>query len=530
MQRRTIGVALVFAAAAILLVVKAGSVPLFDPDEARFARTSVEMLRSQDLVVPHFEGQPRLVKPPLMHWIQSSFFGAFGVSERVARLHSILATLGSLWLLAAVASRRFGAEAAVWALAVMGTMPLVVAMGRIGTLDALLAVHILAAWALDLAAPADPPSPYRAPALGAILGLAFLIKGPVGVVLPLLMILTGRTLAGRDVLPSLMAAFQALLAGCLVVAPWALAFVRRVEWDTALGTLRQEALERFYASPVHNNPPWFYVPVLILGLMPWIGPLVVGLVRIVPRRRDPGARTALYAAAGLLSGFVFFSLAKSRLPSYVLPLAPPAALVVIWQLGQELEDPRRRRAGSAMLAVTLGLFAVVLVIAGFRLDQAAYARGAWVGAVIYGVGFVCAALGAWKARPRWVYGCAAATSFAFLLSVALTVLPGLGQTKSAKELIAAVPELREGRLVIVVDMKLPSLTFYLDSIPESVDMPNLADRISVAPRGLLVFDRDDIPATPASVLERLIPVGEQGKYLVFELSPTRLVAPPPIPG
>ena len=61
------------AAGALLLSLGAGSLPLLDPDESRFARTSVEMVRSGDLVVPHFEGQPRLVKPPLLHWIQSTF-------------------------------------------------------------------------------------------------------------------------------------------------------------------------------------------------------------------------------------------------------------------------------------------------------------------------------------------------------------------------------------------------------------------------------------------------------------------------
>ena len=61
---------LALAAAALLLLINTGGVPLFDPDEARFARTSVEMIRTGDIVVPRFEGQPRIVKPPLMHWLK----------------------------------------------------------------------------------------------------------------------------------------------------------------------------------------------------------------------------------------------------------------------------------------------------------------------------------------------------------------------------------------------------------------------------------------------------------------------------
>ena len=70
MERKLVPLGLVIAA--LLLAYGAPSLPLWDPDEARFARTSVEMVRSGDIVVPHFEGQPRIVKPPMVHWVQSS--------------------------------------------------------------------------------------------------------------------------------------------------------------------------------------------------------------------------------------------------------------------------------------------------------------------------------------------------------------------------------------------------------------------------------------------------------------------------
>jgi 4-amino-4-deoxy-L-arabinose transferase-like glycosyltransferase len=256
--------------------------------------------------------------------------------------------------------------------------------------------------------------------------------------------------------------------------------------------------------------------------MPWMGPLLVGLVRVVIHRTDPGARTALYASAGLVSGVVFFSLAKSRVPSYVLPLAPAAALIVIWQLGQELEDRERRGAGSLALIVTMGLFAATLGAAGLRLDEPEFVRLAWIGSGIYATGLLAAGAGLFRKNPRLVYGSAAVTSFTFLLLLMAALLPKLGQTHSTAALVDAVPALRGGRSVFVVDMKVPSLTYYLDAIPESIDMANLEDRVSVAPQGFLVFDEDDFPNAPASVKQRLIPIGNQGKYQVFELSPNNL--------
>ena len=120
------------------------------PDEARFARTSLEMQRSGDPVVPTFEGRPRLVKPLLLHWIQSALFSVLGTAEWVARLPSILATLGTLALTGVVARRRFGEPGAFWAMTCLITMPLFIVIGRLGTADALLMLHVWAIVAYDL--------------------------------------------------------------------------------------------------------------------------------------------------------------------------------------------------------------------------------------------------------------------------------------------------------------------------------------------------------------------------------------------
>ena len=122
------------------------------------------------------------------------------VTELGARLPAALATLGTMFLLAWVTRRRFGDEGAIWASAIFITLPLVAVLGRVGTTDALLSVHIFAALAIDMAEYGETGK-NRGGVMGALLGLAFLAKGPVGVILPILMILAGRTVAGRNVVP-----------------------------------------------------------------------------------------------------------------------------------------------------------------------------------------------------------------------------------------------------------------------------------------------------------------------------------------
>lgn len=210
-EKGKIGLLAVIAAALLVLFLGLGAYPLLDPDEARFAQTSVEMMRSGDYVVPTFEGEPRLVKPPLLHWVQASMFRIAGPNEMLARLPSAAATFVSLLLVAWIGWRRFGVEGSAWSAAVFLTFPLVVMVGRIGTLDALLSVHVLAVLALDFVQP-EGGGLQRSAVVGGLLGLAFLVKGPVGPALPLVVMLAGRTASGREVLPSFKTLVTATLA------------------------------------------------------------------------------------------------------------------------------------------------------------------------------------------------------------------------------------------------------------------------------------------------------------------------------
>ncbi len=501
--------------ALLALSIGAESVPLLDPDEARFARVSVEMMRRGDLVVPHFEDRPRLVKPPLLHWLQSALFSGLGVSNVVARLHTILATLGTIALVGWIARRRFGMEGAAWAAACLATTPLVVAAGRLGTLDALLTLHVVAVVALDLAAPLGPGRS-RNLVVGALLGLAFLTKGPVGVILPLLILMAGRTASRREILPSVSTLLQGTASFCVVVLPWGLALVRRVGSAEVEQIVRGEALERFFAGTTHVEPSWFYAALLPLAFFPWIAPLLLALVRLPARRHDPQARTALYAAAGFVVGLVFFTLSKGKLPTYILPLAPLAAIVVAWQIGDELRAPRAGVSGSKMLAGTLALFAVTFFVGTTRLDGVPR-QVAWISAAIYTAGALVALLALWQRRPRLVYGTAAVTSAAFLIVVVSVLFPDLSRTRTSAYLIREVPALADRtRPLIMVEMKVPSLTFYLDRIPVEIGIDGLDARLDRDDDPVLVFDEVDIADVPETSMRRLRVIARQGKYVAYE--------------
>lgn len=505
----------VLFATALLLAIGAASLPLFDPDEARFARTSLEMQRSGDLVVPTFEGEPRLVKPPLLHWLQATLFSLFGTREWVVRLPSIAATLVTLLITGWVARRRFGEQGALWSTICLATMPLLIVIGRQGTLDALLMLHVWAVVAYDIdPAPEDgtkPAWPY-----GLLLGLAFLIKGPVGVVLPLLMMLAGRTAAGLPVAPGLRGLAIALGSWTLVVLPWGLAFVARVGGTTA-ATLKEEVWLRFFEGTAHVEPFWYYLPVLSVACLPWIAPLGFALFRVFRLARDPASRTARYLAAACVAGLVLFSISRGKIPNYILPLLPPMAMLLSWELARELERPRKRIRAASLLAATMGAFAIGFGVWGVGQPAGTLRVVAGVAAVSYGVATLAALPALLLRRPLRVWILAAAAQAVFLFAAIGWVAPEVSKTRTTAWLIDAVPDLSQGRPVAMVDMKLPSLTWYLDRIPEEIDLGELDRRLGRDEGHLYVFDTRDWDRVPSEIRDRLRPVGRQGKYRVFEL-------------
>ena len=521
LSRRLMPAVLVMTA--LMLSVGAASLPLFDPDEARFARTSLEMQRSGDLVVPTFEGQPRLVKPPLLHWLQAALFSILGTAEWVVRLPSIAATLATLLITGWVARRRFGEQGALWATLCLATMPLLIVIGRQGTLDALLMLHVWAVVAYDLDSTTEdhtrPVWPY-----GLLLGLAFLIKGPVGVVLPLLMMLAGRTAAGRTVAPSLRGVAIGISSGALVVLPWGLAFVGRVGGNS-LVTLKEEVWLRFFQGTAHVEPAWYYLTVLPLACAPWIVPLVFALVRVLRLVRDPASPTARYLAAALVAGVVLFSLSRGKLPNYILPLLPPMAMLLSWELARELERPARRIRSASLLAATLGVFAIGLGVWALGQPGGAFRTAAWVGAAAYGLALLASLPALLRRRPLRVWTLAAAAQAIMLFAVVGWVAPEISQKRTTAWLVEAVPDLGQGRPLAMVDTKLPSLTWYADRIPEEIDLVDLENAIGRDRGHLYVVDTRDWQRVPESIEQKFRSVGSQGKYQVFELRSVERDAP-----
>ena len=352
---------------AAIILWNLGYAPLWNPDEGRYAAAAYEMAHPfdgarPDWLVPHLNTVPRLNKPPLVYWGIAGAYGLFGVGAGSARAVSALAALIVLGLLYLWGARVWNARAGwaaglAWASAVF-----VAAMGRIANTDMLLCSAIALAlfgvfWAIE--SEAGGGRRLEAGALAGVgLAAALLSKGPIGVALPVLIALVYLSLTRSWKRAPWGAMGLALLVGIGLGAPWFLAvearqpgFLRTFIFAENLG--RFSGQEGFHKK----TSPFYYLPVVVLGFMPWTGFLLPMLAGWREGTTLAG-RARIFAALWALIIVGFFSVSQTKLISYALPAFPALALLVGGTLGRwESVAIGWRRAA---LGATLGFVAVLL--------------------------------------------------------------------------------------------------------------------------------------------------------------------------
>lgn len=343
-----------------------GSIGLVDYDEAAYAEVARGMWTSGDWLVPRLCGEVFFEKPPLLYWVQALGFAVFGVGEVGARIGTALAAAAVPLVLYGFARRPLGARAALFAAVALATSFEFVALARIAFTDMLLLLWFtVCIGALHRAFEAGPRGTGWFALACLASALAILTKGAIGVLFPGAVALVHLLLLGR--------LRSALRPGWIALAV-PLVFGVGFSWYLLLGLtqpggfgfMRDLFLEHHvgrFSAPMqgHAGSPLFYVPVLLVGMLPWSPFIPLALARADLGAGDERAR--FLRPFALLSGlvFVFFSVAATKLPNYIAPALPGAALLV----GALIDDARARdRAFTASLAAALSAaFVLALVLA-----------------------------------------------------------------------------------------------------------------------------------------------------------------------
>lgn len=360
-----------------------GHVGLYDVDEAIFAEATREMVETGDYVTPTYNYEVRWDKPPLIYWLMSVPLRVFGPTSFGARFTS--AAAGALLALLLMAFGRWAFDPLAGRVAgvAVATSLHGFFLGHMSLTDMTLALLMAAGW-LALFCATELLSWRWFAAAGLALGLATLVKGPVAVVLPggtwlLYLVLsrqTWRTIKAVRV-------WLGLALYLAVVLPWCGAIFLAhgtAFFETFLGYHNVSRLTSVQSG--HGGPVWFFVAVVAGGFLPWTGWLLSGVAGAARRPEGRAGRALAYTLLWLLCVLGLFSLSRTKLPNYIAPCYPAAALLA----GQAASAAWRgeRRSGWPVAAGALGLagLGAVLLSLGAWLPNVAHLRDELGGAVL----------------------------------------------------------------------------------------------------------------------------------------------------
>lgn len=461
------------------------ALPLVDPDEGRYAEIAREMLASGDFITPHLNGVVYLEKPPLYDWLVAAAVSILGPGEIGYRICSVMFGLGGLGLAYLLGRSMGGSRSAFLAAVILGTSPLYTLLARVNIIDMTLSFFLTACLTCYWLAQARPPGKvghrlYMAAFAAA--ALAVLCKGLIGIVLPggivIAHLIATRRLDTLKRIPWWTGGFLFVA----IAVPWHVLAALRNPGFLEFYLIREHLLR--FATPVarREGPIWFFLPVLLGGMLPWIGLLSGALAGLWQRRRAAPAagmpersqpprlrhdQLFLLIWAGLV--FLFFSLSHSKLVPYVLPACAPIAVSCALVLERAL-------AGRRLALVHVGMAVSSLVLAGVAAALVHASVGGVPGhlqreegyPIIFALSMatlIVAVMGgtAWiLGRPRFGYG-AGILSAAGVIGTVLLVAPHVFDYRTTRDFVAAAQEyLPEGVPLIAYRNYPQSLPVYLD--------------------------------------------------------------------
>lgn len=314
---------------ALSLFVGLGERPVYKIQEVRIAETAREMLESGDWVVPRFNGELRLQKPPLPYWVTALSYRIAGIDAVATRLPAVLAGLSLALLLWAWARRELGMEAAANAAIVLVVSFLGLRYFRSGEADAWLLLCISAACWLGFDIANGRGDALRRTLFGLALGLGFLSKGPAGLAIPLLA-LAGMAFAERR--HGGWQRFSALfslpgVAVMLLAAGGWYAWIFATLPDAAQLFFGRQIDETFISGN-HPKPLWWYLSNWLEFFAPWSVLIVPAAWMAYLRRGVPLPPLVRFAWIWLAVAFLLLTATVNKQTQYALLLAPPTAIVL----------------------------------------------------------------------------------------------------------------------------------------------------------------------------------------------------------
>jgi 4-amino-4-deoxy-L-arabinose transferase-like glycosyltransferase len=328
---------------------------LVPSDEGRYAEMAREMAATGDWITPRLNAIKYFEKPPLQTWMNALTFKLFGLGEWQARLWSGLCGLLGIGLVAYTGRRVFNPWVGTTAALVLASSFWWAGLSHVNVLDmglsGMMALSLCGVILAQRDGAAERERRNWMLVCWAGMALAFLSKGPVGIVLPGAVLVLYTLVTREWAIWKRLHLVSGLILFAAITAPWfVLVWLKNPEHPHFF--FIHENWERFFSKVHHREGPLYYfVPILMIGILPWLGVLAQS---IWASRHDTARsfrpKTMLLIWAAFI--FFFFSVSSSKLPHYILPIFPALALLIASYL---------EKAKANAWALAAGLLAAVAV-------------------------------------------------------------------------------------------------------------------------------------------------------------------------
>jgi len=319
---------ILFIVPLILYVSILSFVPLIEPDEARYSAIPSFMNMSGDYVTPHLKHVVYLEKPPLCYWVTALFFKIFGENEFSSRLFVALCMWGCILLVYRMGRHFYDEKAGLYCAAIFSTFFYSFIFGRINILDTPLTFFVcLAIWAGYRYVLSDYHHKRWLYLLYLASALSFLTKGLIGIVFPFGII--GLWLISCRKYIDVLRLFSpiGLCLFLLICSPW-LILVQKANPDFFHFFFIHEHLQRYTTTTEHHQSLWYYLPIIILGTLPWLAFLFCRISRISQTYQTClTSSIKRFLLLWLFLIFGFYSFSVSKLETYIEPIFLPIAVL-----------------------------------------------------------------------------------------------------------------------------------------------------------------------------------------------------------
>ena len=467
-----------------------GLLPFFGSDEPRYARVAEEMYERGDFVTPSLDGRPWLEKPPLLYWMEAVSYSMFGFGEWQARLPNAFLALLLAAAVGVFAAKMVRPRLGFMVFLILTTSLMYVGYSRAVSTD----LPLTAAFTFSMISgflAIRHGSVRWGLICGGALGFALLAKGFVAIVLfggcllVYLLVHNEVPLSGRLGLVVAVSCF-------LVAGPWlGLAWI--ANGDNFLMTfLVNHHLVRYVSDLHHHNQPfWYYLPVLLAGFFPWFTFLPAAGRRLWESRREFSAEAnslQVFLWVWACVPFMFFSISTSKLAGYILPIFPALSLLVGMEWDRTLEKgawTKWMRTGVLTAILATVIFSVALTLGFWLIFRAPY-QGLTMGVVI-----LCGTVPSWwlflrSGNPKGqIFAIAGGLAVGFAAIHTLGA-PVVGRFESTKALcIAARPEISAEKPMILYRFHHYTTFYYARGAVKSVpidDPSSLAEHVEKYPQ------------------------------------------------